>query len=215
MAGVTDTYTLEQAEADIANNTGAIDRMTEAIPLMDGPIPNVLPASGCTLYSAAGNLDFEGFDGNEYATGRCTVYGPTTGQVITSGSSAPIAGMSFGVQAGGVYRIRAKIGCLQGGGAFGQNIMITHPGLTFASGFFVWWLGGSGDSGTVNQTSNTASPYLFTSPAFAAAATFWLDLDAIVQFSATGPCAFAASEGTATHSFTVNPYAFADIEPVS
>jgi hypothetical protein len=207
-------YTLEEAESGIAAATGALDRLGEAIPLADGPIPNVTAASGCVLYSAAGNLDFEGFDGNEYATGRLTVIGPASDTVVSSATPANVAGMTFGVQAG-IYRIHAKSAYLQGGGAFGQSWLLAGPAMTYTAMAINYYLQGSGSSSGCSWSTNTSSPITITSPGFAAASNFFLDLDMVVSFSAAGTCNIQTAEGTAGHSYTLLANSFADIMPVS
>ena len=211
---VTTGYTLEEAESDIADLRGIVDRLAEAVPLADGPIPNVAAASGCVLYSAAGNLDFEGFDGNEYATGRLTVIGPASDLPVASATPANVAGMTFGVQAG-VYRITAKAGYTQGGGAFGQSWLLAGPAMTYTAMAINYYLAGSGSSSGCAWSTNTSSPITITSPAFAGASTFFLDLDMVVSFSAAGTCNIQTAEGTAGHSYTLLANSFADIMPVS
>jgi hypothetical protein len=207
-------YTLEEAEAQIATLTGQVDRLAEAVSLADGPIPNVPAASGCVLYSAAGNLDYEGFDGNEYATGRFTAIGPATDTVVSSATPANVAGMTFGVQAG-IYRITAKAGYLQGGGAFGQSWLLAGPAMTYTAMAINYYLATSGSSSGCAWSTNTSSPITITSPAFGAGTTFFLDLDMVVSFSAAGTCNIQTAEGTTGHSYTLLAHSFVDVMPVS
>jgi hypothetical protein len=208
-------YTLEEAESDIATLTGIVDRLAEAVPLADGPIPNVAAASGCTLYSAAGNLDFEGFDGNEYSTGRFTAVGPPSNQLITSATPANITGLAFGVNAG-VYRINAKIGFTQGATASAQSVLLAVPAMNFTAMAINFYLGGSGSSSGCAWSNTATSPITITSPAFTATtSTFFLDLDMVVSFSAAGACTVQAAEAGGAHSFTVLANSFVDVMPVS
>jgi len=208
------SYTLEQAEQDIANLRGLVDVQNEAQTILDGPVPNVAATSGVVLFSAGGNLNYEGFDGTEYDTGRQTMFGPATDLVISSATPVNLTGMSCTVNAG-VYRINAKIGFTQGGGAFGQSFLLACPSLTFTAMAINFYLAGSGSSSGCSWSTNTSSPITITSPGFAAASTFFLDLDAIVSFSASGSFTGQAAEGTSGHSFTLLANSFVDLMPVS
>lgn len=207
-------YTLEEAEAQIATLTGLVDRLGEAIALADGPIPNVPAASGCVLYSAAGNLDYEGFDGNEYSTGRFTAVGPASNLPIVSATPANITGLAFGVNAG-VYRINAKIGFLQGGAAAAQSVLLAVPAMNFTAMAINFYLATSGSSSGCAWSTVATSPITITSPAFALSSTFFLDLDMVVSFSAGGPCTVQAAEAGGAHAFTILANSFVDVMPVS
>jgi hypothetical protein len=207
-------YTLEEAEAQIATLTGLVDRLAEAVTLADGPVPNVPAASGCVLYSAAGNLDYEGFDGNEYATGRLTLIGPATNTAITSATPVGVSGMTFAVQAG-VYRMTAKAGYNQGGGAFGASWLLSCPAMNYAALVVNYYEAGVGSSTGSAWSTASASPLTVTSPPFPSPSTFFLDLDMVVSFSAAGTCNVQAAEGTTGHSFTLLANSFIDIMPVS
>jgi hypothetical protein len=207
-------YALEEAESDIATVTGALDRLGEAVPLADGPIPNVPAASGCVLYSAAGNLDYEGFDGNEYSTGRFTAVGPASNQAITSATPANITGLAFAVNAG-VYRINAKIGFTQGGAASAQSVLFAVPAMNFAAMAINFYLATSGSSSGCAWSSVSTSPITITSPAFALSSTFFLDLDMVVSFSAAGACTVQGAEAGGAHAFTILANSFVDVMPVS
>jgi hypothetical protein len=54
-------YTLEQAELDIGDLRGGLDRLGEILSLLDGPIPNNPPSSGCQIFSANGQPNFLNF----------------------------------------------------------------------------------------------------------------------------------------------------------
>lgn len=103
------SYTLEQAEEDIATLRGLVDTMNEAHTILDGGvIPNITPSSGVTLFSNGGQLEYEGFDANDYDTGRLTL--PLTGssQTISSTSPVTINNMTTPVAAA-TYHFRAHI----------------------------------------------------------------------------------------------------------
>lgn len=103
------SYTLEQAEEDIATLRGLVDTMNEAHSILDGGVvPNITPSSGVTLFSQSGQLEYESFDANEYNTGRITL--PLTGssQTISSTSPVIINNMTTPV-AIGTYHFRAHI----------------------------------------------------------------------------------------------------------
>jgi hypothetical protein len=208
-------YTLEQAASDISALRGIVDTMNEAHTILDGGVvPNTPDTSGGSLYSSSGQVKYVSTDGNAYNTGRLTVYGPSTNLSITSATAVNISGMSFSVGAG-VYRVRAKLGGIQGGLNIAQNFLISCPAMSFTALVINFFLESSGDSNGLAWSNSATSPLTFASPAFAAGALFWLDLDAIISFSAAGTCNFQAAEGTSTHGWTVQANCFADIEPVS
>jgi hypothetical protein len=105
------TYTLEQAASDIAALRGQIDAINEAHIILDsGFAPNLTPSSGVTLFSQAGDLHYEGFDGNEYSTGHVTIVS-TAATTISSTSPAIIGSPTpFSVPVAiGTYHWRAHV----------------------------------------------------------------------------------------------------------
>lgn len=105
------TYTLEQAASDIAALRGQIDVINEAHIILDGGVvPNITPSSGVTLYSQAGDLHYEGFDGNEYQTGRFSVV--STAATTIASTSPAILGSPTAFSAPvaiGTYHFRAHL----------------------------------------------------------------------------------------------------------
>jgi hypothetical protein len=208
-------YTLEQAASDISALRGIVDTMNEAHTILDGGVvPNTPAASGGSLYSSSGQVKYVSTDGNAYNSGILTVNGPPTNTSITSATPVNLSGLTFSVAAG-VYRIRAKLGGTQGGAAFAQNFLISCPTMTFTSMVVNFFLQSSGDSNGLAWSNASTSPLTFASPAFNAALNFWLDLDAIISFSAAGTCNVQAAEGTSTHGWTVQSNCFVDIMPVT
>jgi hypothetical protein len=102
-------YTLEQAEAEIAELRGLIDVITEAHTKADATDAPVVPASGLISYSTGGQENYVSADGNTYYTGRATFpagpsgfpYSLTTSMTTVPGLSAPL-----GV---GAYRVHAQL----------------------------------------------------------------------------------------------------------
>jgi hypothetical protein len=127
------SYTLEQAEEDIATLRGLVDTMNEAHSILDGGVvPNITPSSGVTLFSQGGDLHYEGFDGNEYSTGRATFLLTGSSQTISSTSPVVINNMTTPVGAGS-YHFRALV-MYQGNGtgttASTPAFRITCPAFT-------------------------------------------------------------------------------------
>lgn len=60
---LTTGYTLEEAEQDIADLRGDVDSMDEILTLLDGPIPNGAPISGCQMFSVNGQPNYLNFTG--------------------------------------------------------------------------------------------------------------------------------------------------------
>jgi hypothetical protein len=187
-----------------------------------GLLAPVTGASGVTLYAIGANvansfsnLKYLSADQNYYNTGRLSIQGPAANQAITSTTPVAITGLSFNVGAGR-YRIRAKIGCTQGGAAAAANIRIAAVNATLSTLAMTvnWFLAASGDSNGLAWVTGTTFPIIIASPAFAATDTFWLELDGTFLFSAAGVITFQGAQGVSGDNFTVLANSFIDIEPV-
>ena len=92
------TYTLEEAEQDIADLRGQVDAMDEVLQLFDGPVPNTPATSGCVLFSANGQPNFINVTGLQMSLqGAQPAFYPNT-TVTASGSITSVA--SFTIPAG-------------------------------------------------------------------------------------------------------------------
>lgn len=104
---LTTGYTLEEAEEDIADLRGQVDAMDEVISLLDGPIPNSTPISGCQLYSTNGQPTYVNFTGLVMSMQGAQ---PATFPVITATAASLTSIGSFSIPAndadiGAVYEL--------------------------------------------------------------------------------------------------------------
>lgn len=206
-------YTLEQAEADIAALRGQVTNLGEAHSQTDGAVvPNAPDSLSHIGFGSAGHQKYiSGADGNTFNTGRLSLTGPAADQSVSSAVDTLIGGLACPVTAG-TYRIGGTISCLQGGGAFAQNISFHGPATSAVSLVVVYFLQGSGAS---NGLARITSLQTVASPAFAGGSVFWLDFGGVVVFSASGTFSVQASEGTSGHTFSVLANSFCDLMPVT
>lgn len=127
---MTNPYTQEQAEEDIATNRGLIDKLSEVIALNDSFVPNT-PASGSDLFSLLGVLQHLGSSG---MTGALPItQTDTTSTTVTQASTTLLSGQ-FPVPAndanpGTTYRLTCS-GNGQQGSTLQQLTLIQQIGGT-------------------------------------------------------------------------------------
>ena len=87
------TYNLEDAETHIAILRGQADRLSEILAQNDitaGQVPNAPAASGYVQFSAAGQMEYLGFDGVSYDTGRLTLVVPSGASISINSAVTPV-----------------------------------------------------------------------------------------------------------------------------
>lgn len=136
---LTTTYTLEQAEEDIAQLRGQTDVSGEVQTFTDGSVvPNTPAASGSSVYSAGGQLKYVGFDGNAYSSGRSTVF--TAGsQSIVSTSPVVVSGGGSSLSQNvvtGSYKFVFHLMCVPNGTGAGGNSRFRLNGPAFSAGSY-------------------------------------------------------------------------------
>jgi hypothetical protein len=94
---LTTGYTLEEAEQDIADLRGQVDGMDEIITLLDGPIPNGAPISGCQVFSVNGQPNYLNFTALQMSLMGAR---PATFPGISNSTATPTTLASFALPAG-------------------------------------------------------------------------------------------------------------------
>lgn len=164
------------------------------------------------IFASNSNLDFvSGADGNTYATGRLTKF-TTANQPVTTGIVA-VTGLQFTVQPG-TYEVKGKIRWQQGATAAAQNFQLAGPAISLNAIEYAHYLHGSGISNGVGAYTGALGTNV-ASPAFAAGATMYLDLDGIVTFTAGGTFGPAAGETIGGDPFTILAGSKLALMPVS
>ena len=103
---MTHPYTQEQAEENISDLRGLVDKLTEVHTKADISNQPTTPASGVISYSATGHEKYVGADGNAYNTGRLTFI--PSSALTMSASFQTVAGLSAPL-AIGTWRVRSQI----------------------------------------------------------------------------------------------------------
>lgn len=211
-------YTLEEAEADIAELRGLVDALTEALPLLDGPVVNVPAASGGTLYSASGDLKYVSFDGIAYNIGRSSIV-ITANQTINSASDTVIGAnsvpMSWTVGIG-TYLIDGMVNWSQNATtSTAQNFGLSGPAISswrFSSNH----VGATGTGETVNMRELFgASLGDGQSPGFPAATVAEWHFRGVLTTTAAGTLSVVANAPTPANTFVLGANSWASLYPVS
>lgn len=125
---LTTGYTLEEAEQDIADLRGDVDSMDEILTLLDGPIPNGAPISGCQMFSVNGQPNYLNFTSLQMSLMGAR---PATFPGISNGSTTPATLASFALPAndadiGAIYEIE-----VWGDGNQGSSQNVLNLGVQF------------------------------------------------------------------------------------
>jgi len=107
-----------------------------------------------------------------------------TGQAYTSTSDVAVAGITAIPVTARQYHVRGTLSFQQGGGTPGFNLKFQGPSATGIRIFSDYTQDAAG--GTVNSAHTTALATAITSPAYAAAAFFFCEFEAVITFTAAG-----------------------------
>jgi hypothetical protein len=205
------TYTLEEAEDDVASLRGNTDVLSEAHAQNDTDVIPNTPASGSTQYSSSGQQKYIGSDGNAYNTGRYTQW-LTSPVTFVSTVSASIITAPVTI---GTYRIVAFCYGSQGSVAAAQAMRITGPTnslVMIASNNTKGSATGQSMWATLTTTLNTD----LVIAAHAAGSDLWIEITGIVTFTASGTLALQGRCATSNaDTWTANNGTFLDLLPVS
>jgi hypothetical protein len=206
-------YTLEQAEAEIAELRGLIDVLTEAHVKGDATDAPDVPAAGLISYSSGGHEKYTSADGTAYNTGRLTLSMPS-GLHITSTSDSLLTGMSCAVAAGS-YRFSGVIFFTMGTTNAGAVIACSPHGPTasvYITGIYYFAnLGGSISSRTATVLGTGPSSNASIAVNAAAHAVF----HGFATFTASGTFSIQAAEATSGVDFTAQAGSYCDLMPVT
>jgi hypothetical protein len=164
---------------------------------------------GAVAYALGGLLKWAGPDGNAWVTGRSRKILAAT-QTIT-GTNQQLVGFTWNVISGNTYAFDCVIECLQGATATAQGLGlagVTTGGFTRMFYFYVQ----DGATQSFSNITNQGTIGILTSPAYAAARTFYLYLKGQFTAGATGSVQFFASWGGT--SFQVIGNSYCELQPV-
>jgi hypothetical protein len=215
---LTTTYTLEQAEEDIAQLRGQVDLSNEAQTISDGAVvPNTPAASGVTLYSAAAQLNYASFDGNDYNTGRLTALFTGTSQTINSTSMVNVNGLTVPVAAG-TYKFRSFIPLVTNGSGAAGAPAFKLQGPAFSSGGYILSGMTNGSTGVARYDNTSGFNFAMNGPGLTAtsglATVVWIE--GFCVFTASGTLLVqAALSGAGTSQYVVAVGAYLELSPIT
>jgi hypothetical protein len=129
------TYSLDQADADIAEHDRQLSVMGEAFTQGDATDSPTNPVTGHIQYSTAGHQKYASADGMEYNTGRYTQV--TTGTTLIN-STSPITVISFPSVAAGTYRAHGTIYAQVAGSGTTQKYQTRYNGTSAVSSMLMF-----------------------------------------------------------------------------
>jgi hypothetical protein len=204
------TYTLDQAEQDIATLRGQVDQLSEILKFTDSASDWGPTTTGAWLYSLNGILKFAADDGNNYQGGTFSCQNVTTDAVNSTTPTFP-TGFDFNVMSGLSYAAIGVFTCSMGSTAAGITVQVNGPTVTDTRITYVM-LGGplTGVSQTpfVYQLSalntNSGSGNFPSGNTIAANRFFVLIAFASFQtFTASGTLQWGFGEATSGDSWTI------------
>jgi hypothetical protein len=138
---VQSTYTLEQAENDIATLRGQLDRLNEVLQLSNGPTPNT-PASGTAdLFASNGQIGYINASGLQMGLSgaQAATFPGTTVTQATLNTLASATYPGNDADAGAVYELEVNGNGTQGSTAQSLQVATVFGGNTMAT--FTWGSG--------------------------------------------------------------------------
>jgi hypothetical protein len=159
-----------------------------------------------TAYEAG--CHFTGADGNVYRFEKATEWQTGTGQIVSSTATVNITGLSAPVVAGS-YKIRALVPFQANQSAGTATITVTAPAASFVGVGFRFNLNGAAANNNWHTTIATIGGGIaMTSGAY------WVEFEGIITFTASGTLQFKAQTSAGADTFTIQPGAMLDIEPI-
>ena len=211
-----ETYTLEQAEDDIAVLRGQSDRMSEVITKNDSTDPPNGPAAGIIHYSAGGHHKYASADTGFYNTGHVFLR-TTANQTINSTSQVTAGANSVPLQVpvtAGMYYLRSQVTWTQGGVQANQAARVNGPAVTDMLVTMLTWTRSTTGGSVFAYDANTINADLGT-PLGAGGTGYpngtvniW-EIEGYCNFSAAGTLSVDARCVTlSTDTFVVNAGSF-------
>jgi hypothetical protein len=195
-------YTLEQAEAEIAELRGLIDVITEAHTKADATDAPDVPASGLISYSSGGQEKYTSADGNAYTGGQFISIGPASNTAINAAWAVASGIPGFTVPAGGgVYHFHGKfVAQMVAPGSVNENVGLSGPATNYVN--LVYTDTNIGVTPPVlNHKLFETSLGPFGTAAYATSAVWEAEFTGNVSFSAGGT--FQLAGGTNGSNFNI------------
>jgi hypothetical protein len=151
-----ESYTLEQAEEDIANLRGQVDQMLEIIRMQDSAADiAVTVTGGAWPYSLAGQLKYGSTDGSNYDTGRLITPYTGAGQLVNL-TTPVVLGTCTAPLAVGTYNVFGRVKGLNGATSAAQALRLVSTGGLVASSVDIDYLSSNYGalSGTISNFAN-------------------------------------------------------------
>ena len=205
------TYSLEQAEDEIADQRGATAYMDEVLPQNDTDLVPNTPTAGNTQYSSSGQQKYVGSDGNAYNTGRAS-FRTQADQTVSSTSATPVAGITSIPVDSGAYRISGVMTWTQVTTNVTQRLGWSG---TFQAGTRIKILSVPGAGATSSYPDEVTSNSAVTLPGFATGQNIATWIEGIIVFNAVDSFGLTVWEGTSGDSWTVKAGTFLDVMPIS
>lgn len=174
--------------------------------------PSVSQSTTALLYGWDGQSKFLADDGNNYDTGRLSM-ATSANRLINS--VAGITVFPFNFKSGTTYRIHAILEGLQGGTAVAQPVAGFAAGVTGGPTRLFYFFVADGTAQEFSNISNSGTTAFITSPAYAAARTFYMYIDGVITTGSSVSGGLVCSSATAAESWTLISGSFIDIMPLT
>jgi hypothetical protein len=219
------TYTLDQAQKDIAALRGTITHLLAFAQLLNveidgntdykGSATPAAPASGfLTEYannvSGKSHLKYVSDDGADYATGRVTAN--AAGQVVSATTFTAVTGLSVAVGIGTQYHFRIKIDCHSDVAAGQWSVEILGPSSTGINYDFGYRL--SSTATIALNVNNTAFATTFNGPATNAITSIWIEMEGVFTTTAAGNLSVSAKTSNAADTLTIYSGSTIEVYPI-
>lgn len=217
------TYSLDQAQKDVAALRGVIAHQLQFIELMQVQIDNLLafkgeatpavPASGFVeVYgnnaSGQAHLKYVGDDGKDYSTGRLTSF--AAGQTVSSTTFTTLTGMSLSLGIGTyLFRFRLFMHADQSAGQW--QVEVTAPAATGINYSFKYESVAGVSALNVNQTSFSAAQ---SGPATMVLGAYWVTIEGTATLTASGSMILRGLTSNAADTWTVYAGSYMEAFPI-
>lgn len=211
---VDQTYTITQAQDDLAQTAGLVDRLLEAHTKTDSTDPPNQPSGGLTSYSFSGHEKYvSSADGNAYNTGRQSTI-VSSGTTINSLSDITITSSTQNVSIG-TYHVRGYVKGTNGGTTANQAIGLTS-GATTSNVNVAFWVGSATSNNLKQMFEITSLPQRGSTGNQSPGEVIVAHFHGTITFTSSGTLSLTGSCVTsAADTWTFNNRSFLMIEPVT
>lgn len=218
------TYTLDQAQKDIANLRGQITHLLAFAQLLNvevdgnvdykGSATPAAPAAGfATEYgnNATGktHMKYVSDDGGDYAMGRITAN--AAGQTVSATTFTALTGLTVPVWNGTQYHFRVMLHMHPDVAAGQWSVEMLGPsasGINYNFGFFM-------NSGTIGlNNNNTAFATSFSGPATNVITQTWVMMEGVFTATASGNLSVSGKTSNAADTWTLYSGSTISVYPI-